>query len=136
MSPKTRTPMSEEHKSALAEGRDQGRIVRRYLEALDANKPKRGRKRSPESIAKRLETVEKEIPTADPLKRLHLIQERMDLRSALEASNAGNEMAELEKAFVEVAAAYGERKGITYTAWRELGIPTPVLERAGISRAS
>lgn len=135
MSPKSRTPMSEEHKSALAEGRDQGRIVRRYLEALDANKPKRGRKRSPESIAKRLEAVESEIPTADPLKRLHLIQERMDLRSALEASNASNEMAELEKGFVEVAASYGQRKGITYTAWRELGIPAAVLERAGISRA-
>ncbi|MDQ1502388.1 MAG: hypothetical protein QOD57_115, partial [Actinomycetota bacterium] len=37
--------MSDEHKQALAEGRDQGRGVRLYLEALEKNRPKRGRKR-------------------------------------------------------------------------------------------
>ena len=36
---KTRT-MSDEHKAALAEGRAQGRAVRLYLEAIEANKPK------------------------------------------------------------------------------------------------
>ena len=51
---RTRTPMSDEHKAALAEGRNQGRAVRRYLEALDAHKPKRGRKRTPDSMQKRL----------------------------------------------------------------------------------
>ena len=29
---------------------------------------------------------------------------------------------------------YGERKGVTYNAWRELGVPPEVLRRAGISR--
>jgi hypothetical protein len=135
MSPKTRTPMSDEHKSALAEGRDQGRSVRRYLEALEANKPRRGRKRSPESIAKRLDAIENEIPTADPLKRLHLIQERLDLQAALDASGGGTDLAELEADFVAVAASYGDRKGITYSAWRELGVPAPVLTRAGIARS-
>jgi hypothetical protein len=67
MSPKTRTPLSDEHKTALAKGRDQGRAVRRYLEALEANKPRRGRRRSPESIAKRLDAIETDLPTADPL---------------------------------------------------------------------
>ena len=38
--------MSDEHKAALAEGRAQGRAVRAYLEALEANKPRRGRKRT------------------------------------------------------------------------------------------
>lgn len=136
MSPKTRTPMSDDHKTALAEGRDQGRAVRRYLEALEANKPRRGRKRSPESIAKRLDAIEADLPTADPLKRLHLIQERLDLQAALEASEAGTDLADLEAGFVAVAASYGERKGITYSAWRELGVPAPVLTRAGISRSS
>jgi hypothetical protein len=134
MSPKTRTPMSDDHKTALAEGRDQGRAVRRYLEALEANKPRRGRKRSPESITKRLETIETDLPTADPLKRLHLIQERLDLKAALEASDAGTDLADLEAQFVAVAASYGERKGVTYSAWRELGVPAPVLAQAGISR--
>src|ERR687894_3275888 len=83
-STRKRTPMSNQHKAALAEGRDQGRAVRRYLEALEAHRPRRGRKRTPESMKKRLIAVENELLTADPLKRLHLIQERLDLQSALE----------------------------------------------------
>lgn len=134
MSPKSRTPMSEEHKTALAEGRDQGRSVRLYLEALDANKPRRGRKRTRESITKRLDAIETELPTVDPLKRLHLIQERLDLRSELETGDAGADLTELEAGFVAVAASYGERKGITYSAWRELGVPAAVLTRASITR--
>src|ERR687892_1139951 len=96
-----RTPMSNEHKAALAEGREQGRAVRRYLEALEAHKPRRGRKRSPESMKKRLDNVEAEIATADPLKRLHLVQERLDLQTALEASQSNVDLAQLEKDFVK-----------------------------------
>lgn len=131
-----RTPMSNEHKAALAEGRDQGRAVRRYLEALEANKPKRGRKRSPESMKKRLEAIENEIVGADPLKRLRLVQERLDLQAALEASQSSVDLEALEKDFIKAAATYSERKGISYSAWRELGVPTSVLERAGITRSS
>jgi hypothetical protein len=126
--------MSKEHKAALAEGRDQGRAVRRYLEALEANKPKRGRKRSPDSMKKRLTAVEDEIAAADPLKRLHLVQERLDLQAALEATESTVDIAALEKEFVSAAAAYSERKGISYSAWRELGVPSSVLDKAGISR--
>jgi hypothetical protein len=128
-----RTPMSKQHKAALAEGRDQGRAVRRYLEALDAHKPRRGRKRSPESLKKRLDDVETEIATADPLKRLHLVQERLDLQNALEASESKVDLDQLEKDFVSSAAPYSERKGISYSAWRELGVPAQVLDRAGIT---
>jgi hypothetical protein len=128
--------MSNEHKAALAEGRDQGRAVRRYLEALEANKPKRGRKRSPESMKKRLDAIENELVGADPLKRLRLVQERLDLQAALEASQSSVDLDALEKEFVSAAATYSERKGISYSAWRELGVPTSVLERAGITRSS
>ena len=38
--------MSADHKAALAKGREEGRIVRRYLEALESNRPRRGRKLS------------------------------------------------------------------------------------------
>jgi hypothetical protein len=131
-----RTPMSDDHKAALAEGRDQGRAVRRYLEALEANKPKRGRKRSPDSMKKRLAAVEDEIASADPLKRLHLVQERLDLQSALEANESSVDIDQLEKEFVDAAATYSERKGISYSAWRELGVPGSVLERAGINRTA
>jgi hypothetical protein len=60
--------MSDEHKAALAEGREQGRAVRRYLEALESYRPKRGRKRTQESITKRLADIEARLDAnPDPL---------------------------------------------------------------------
>jgi hypothetical protein len=126
--------MSDSHKAALAEGREQGRAVRRYLEALEAHKPKRGRKRTPESMQKRLSTIEERLANADPLTRLHLVQERMDLERELSTSDNGVNLSELEEAFVAAAEPYGRRKGITYSAWREAGVDPSVLRRAGIRR--
>ena len=127
--------MSEEHKAALAEGREQGRVVRRYLEALESHRPKRGRKRTPETIARRLNAIDERLAQADPLSRLHLLQERMDLQQQLESGNGtGADLAELEAEFVEVAAAYSQRKGITYEAWRAIGVEPRVLKAAGIAR--
>lgn len=128
--------MSEDHKAALAEGREQGRAVRKYLEALEANRPKRGRKRTKESMEKRLAAVKDQLPTADPLKRLHLVQEKMDLENQLAAEGSGVDMSELEAQFVAAAKPYSERKGISFSAWRELGVPAQVLSKAGISRSS
>ena len=127
--------MSAEHKQALAIGREQGRVVRRYLEALEAHKPKRGRKRTPDSIQRRLESIEERLPSADPLTRLQLVQERMDLSMELEAKSNTVDLSALEEDFVAAAREYGERKGISYAAWREAGVDAAVLKRAGISRA-
>jgi hypothetical protein len=127
--------MSDEHKAALAEGRNQGRSVRRYLEALDLHRPKRGRKRTRESMQKRLAKIDAELAVADPLKRLQLIQERLDLNAELEAFGTKVDLSGLEAEFVEAAGAYSSRKGISYAAWRELGVEPAVLKRAGISRA-
>lgn len=126
--------MSAEHKQALAVGREQGRVVRRYLEALEAHKPKRGRKRTPESIQRRLEGIEERLPSADPLTRLQLVQERMDLSMELEAKSNTVDLSALEEDFVSAAREYGERKGISYAAWREAGVDPGVLKRAGIRR--
>jgi len=127
--------MSDEHKAALAEGREQGRVVRRYLEALESHRPKRGRKRTPESIAKRLAAIDEQLGTADALNPLHLVQERLDLeRERAEAEGDGAELDELETAFVAVAAACGERKGLTYEAWRSIGVEPRILKAAGIGR--
>ena len=126
--------MSDSHKAALAEGRDQGRAVRRYLEALEAHKPKRGRKRTPESVQKRLVAIDQKLADADALTRLHLVQERMNLTNEL--ANAGDtvDLEALEDEFVSAAAPYGSRKGITYAAWRSMGVDPAVLRRAGIKR--
>jgi hypothetical protein len=126
--------MSDDHKAALAEGRAQGRAVRAYLKALDENRPKRGRKRTEAGITKRLAAIETQLASADPLKRVQLIQERMDLQHELEGAGRNVDMSALEKDFVENAAAYSERKKISYAAWRELGVPASVLRDAGVSR--
>lgn len=127
--------MSAAHKAALAEGRAQGRAVRVYLEALDANRPKRGRKRTAESIKARLGKVEADLADAAPLQRLQLVQERMDLEAELAAAAApAVDLDGLEKEFVEAASGYSRRKGISYAAWREAGVPAATLKAAGISR--
>jgi hypothetical protein len=130
------TKMTDEHKAALAEGRAQGRAVRSYLEALERNKPRRGRRRTTSGIKKRLEAIEVEIAVAEPLKRVQLIQERMDLLDELENATTTVDIDGLEKAFITNAAGYSQRKGISYAAWRELGVSASVLRSAGISRAS
>jgi hypothetical protein len=131
---RTRKPMSADHKAALAEGRNQGRAVRVYLEALEAHKPKRGRKRTPDSIKKRLDRISSELQTADPLKRVLLLQERLDLTAELAANERKIDLAALEKGFVEAAAPYSARKGISYAAWRAAGVAPSVLKQAGIRR--
>lgn len=127
--------MSDSHKEALAEGREQGRAVRRYLEALEANKPRRGRKRTPESIQKRLATIDERIGVADALSRLHLAQERMDLEAELAASGDGGvDLEALEAQFVAAAGPYSRRKGVSYDAWRAAGVEPRTLKAAGITR--
>ena len=129
-----KTPMSEDHKAALAKGREEGRIVRRYLEALESTKPRRGRKRTPESIRKRLYAIDNSLATADPLSRLHLIEEHQRLESELSHTGETVDLAALEKSFIKVARVYGERKGISYSAWRTVGVSASVLQQAKIPR--
>src|ERR1700722_5026910 len=57
----SRRPLTTEHKAALGAGREQGRVVRRYLETLERNRPKRGRRRTPESIKRQLVSVEERL---------------------------------------------------------------------------
>lgn len=127
--------MSDDHKAALARGRSEGRAVRDYLDALRANKPKRGRKRTSESITRRLEAIDAELAAADPLGELRLIQERRDLGAEIERMGQGVDLAAVERGFVEVAASYSARQGISYSSWREVGVPPAVLRQAGISRS-
>lgn len=133
--PKKSTPMSNEHKKALAEGRELGKSVRQYLEALDENKPKRGRKRTADSIKKRLTTIEATLPDASVTKRLEMLQERRDLTVELATMGTKVDLSALEAAFVKVAKDYGERKGINYATWREFGVSAETLKKAGISRS-
>lgn len=128
--------MTTEHKKALAEGRAESRAVKAYLDALEQQRPRRGRRRTADSIKKRLAAIDKALPTASSLQRLQLVQERRDLQNELAGLGAKVDIGSLEAAFVKVAKAYGERKHIEYASWRELGVPADVLRRAGIGRGA
>jgi hypothetical protein len=128
--------MSDGHKAALAAGREEGRAVRNYLEVI--SRPKRpGRKRTVESITRQVSEVDAKLSGADAGQRLLLIQQRFDLKSELEQlkKESNEDLGALEGAFVKVAAAYSERKGISYAAWREAGVSANVLRQAGIGRS-
>ncbi|MHB1140012.1 MAG: hypothetical protein ACYC2O_13735 [Microthrixaceae bacterium] len=132
--------ITDEHKAAMAAGRTEGRAIKNYLEALELHRPKRGRRRTVESIDARLSVLQEEIADCrDRVKLVNLVQERMDLEAELEQMRTAKEtvdLEELESAFVDAAKSYSERRHISYAAWREVGVPAAVLKAAGISRAS
>lgn len=130
-----RRTISEDQKEALSLGREQSRAVKRYLEALASLKPKRGRKRSAESISRQLDTGVSKIESANALNRLRLLQEKVNLESVLPQLEATETLEEIGDEFVKVAAEYGKRKGISFHAWREVGVRADVLHKAGVFEA-
>ena len=133
-SPQKKSGMSASHKKALANGRNEGRVIRDYLEVVEAIKPRRGRRRTPESIAKRLAAISAEMKVTDPVTKVRLMQERLNLRTELAGMKNKTEVAATEAKFVKVAQSFSERNEITYEAWREFGVAPAVLKRAGITR--
>lgn len=129
--------MSKAHKQALAQGRDEGRAIRAYLEALEAHKPKRGRKRTADSVERQLQDTIERLESASPLDRVTLYQRQLDLVVELAQIQGSDDvdLEELEAGFVDAVVSYSERKGISYAAWREAGVEARVLKAAGLSRA-
>ena len=123
--------MTETEKTEVA-------AVRDYLKALEQNAPRRGRRRTPESVKRQLVVLEGEMEGASVTKRLGLVQQRIDLETDLEAlQQAGSvDLSALEAGFATHAAAYGGRRGISYAAWREVGVSSATLKSAGIRRST
>jgi hypothetical protein len=136
MAQRKKRSVTDEHKAAMEEGRKQSRAIAAYLEAIENHRPKRGRKRTPESIDRRLTAIDDALESAPAVKRLSLIQERLDLLHERESLETRVDLSGLEEEFVDTAKSYGQRKGISYSAWRQLGVSPAVLKRAGISRAA
>lgn len=127
--------MSEAHKEALALGRVEARALKAYLSAIEGRKP--GRPVTPESLKKRIAALTEKIDAAtDPLRIVEYRQVRLDAEKALEQAQSVAAIDDLEDGFVKHAASYSSRKGITYAAWRESGVPAAVLQRAGIGRSA
>ena len=126
-------PMSDEHKAALAKGRRESRAIKRYLEALGRRKP--GRPVTRESLERKLAGLNAKIGTeSDPLKRVDLVQQRLETKTALASMGDSANLSVLEEEFIEVVKGYSGRKGISYSAWREIGVPADVLRRAGMAQ--
>lgn len=124
-------PMSEEHKEALAKGRREARAIKRYLKALESRKP--GRPVTKESLEKRLAKTDEKIEAEDnPLKRVELIQTKLDIEDQLDKLEETADFDELEADFIDHVKSYSDRKEITYTAWREYGVPAATLRAAGV----
>ena len=121
--------MTETEKTEVA-------AVRDYLKALEQNAPRRGRRRTPESVERQLAVLEGEMEGVSVTKRLGLIQQRINLETDLEALQQAEsvDLSALEAGFATHAAAYGGRRGISYAAWREVGVSSTTLKSAGIRR--
>lgn len=127
--------MTKEHKDALARGRREARAIKAYLEALGNRRP--GRPVTPESLQSRIGRLDEKLAAEqDPLKQVDLVQQRLDAVEALKRVQASADLDALEQGFVDHAESYSERKGISYTAWREAGVPAAALRKAGISRTA
>ena len=130
-------PMTDEHKAALAKGRSEGRAVRDYLEALRANKPKRGRKRTPDSIRSGSTSIDDELEDADAVTELRLVQERRDLTSELDIDGRRRRhRRRSRRPSSRSPPATATARASRTSPWREIGVPAAVLKRAGISRSS
>lgn len=124
--------MSDAHKASLAKGREQARAVRRYLEWLESSAPRRGRKR--DASPERIEELEGQLPDANPIQRLSLVQTIRDLEAEAAEDADPREAERVRRDFVRRAKAYGTAKHIHYATWREAGVPADVLREAGITR--
>ena len=70
------------------------------------------------------------------MRELELVQERFDLEAELATMGEKFDISALEDGFVKVAKGYSVRKGLSYNAWRAVGVEPGVLKRAGISRTA
>jgi hypothetical protein len=117
----------------MVQGRKEARMIKGYLEALASRRP--GRPVTKESLERKVATLSDRLSTeSDVLKALDLYQAKIDAEDALERAQAAMDMTALETGFVKVAAAYSERRKISYAAWRQAGVPAAVLKQAGVTR--
>jgi len=121
-----------------AQEKADNKAVRDYLDVLAASAPKRGRKRTADSVKARISAIGNAMGDASATKRLGLVQERLDLEAELDAMARADsvDIGDLEAGFVKTATSYGGRRGISYAAWREVGVSAATLKAAGIRRSS
>ncbi len=127
--------MTTEHKEALARGRNQSRVVRRYLDSLSDKR--RGRPVDRQSLEAKIGRLQSRISEeANVTRSVELVQQRLDLEERLAGLKDSENGDSVEQDFVSIAGDYSQQRGISYEAWREAGVPAAVLRQAGVSRGS
>lgn len=131
--------MTKNPKNDRGRAISEGHVVKKYLNVL-AEPPRRGRPVTTESVESRIAELEAQIEGEDltPVKKLQAIQAIMDLKERLESvelyDNREERLEEAQAEFVEIAASYSERQGISHAAWRAVNVPAVVLKEAGVTR--
>lgn len=109
--------------------------IRAYLELLH-QRPAHGShsKLSDERRARIVSGLTSQIEhERDPIRRLQLISRREQHEQAIGAPTYAAQLAEAQAQAVPVLAAWADRKGISWQALREGGVPAVVLRQAGIT---
>ena len=109
--------------------------VRAFLTAFRAPAPRAVNRHV---LARRLARLDDALTgTADPLRRLDLLEARRRTRAALQAADAAEQrpdpVAATEPGFIEHAACWAARTGVAYAAFRAAGVPAGLLRSAGIT---
>ena len=112
--------------------RKENKIVEAYLIEVErkAGQPKG---KSPQQLRQELTSLSTLLKTVEGIEKLEILQQRENLYAEMRMAEEGA-LDSMEAAFIEVANSYGERKGISYSTWREFGVPKGILEQAGIKR--
>lgn len=130
---RTTTPIARTARPAMSDAW----AVKKYLEAISGGGPMR-RVRSPEILRAKIAECDGQLTNGiAPIKKLEVAQVKINLQRELvlsEAQNSDDEtMTELRDGFIDAAPRYAERRGISYVAFRKVGVPREVLRAAGIT---
>ncbi len=126
-------PMSPEHKAKIAASREETAAIKAYLELLGDRRP--GRPVTTDSVNAKIAKLEAKLAAdSDPLVKVTVTQALLDAKAQLKSLSTEVDTAAAEAGFVKYAKAYSARKGISYTAWRSVGVSSEVLKKAGIAR--
>jgi hypothetical protein len=128
-----RRKLTDKEKAAIRKGREETEAVKAYLDSLNTRP---GRRIDPKTIERRLARAKQDLAAADnALRRVELTEKVIRLERALQdARKGGGKGPDLEKEFIQYAGSFAKRKGISYKAFRQMGVPPAVLAKAGIKR--
>ena len=121
------TPTHHLHTPEAHEKNNRAKVVGAYLRFID--QPKRSRAQEEQS-RKRRAKLNEQINKASGVAKLRLIQERLNVERKVVAQDRHSVS---EERFIEVCAAYSQENGISWSAWREIGVSEDVLRRAGLA---